>query len=373
MADNRLNLYLGLFQMNEDDSEDECETDQTDVAFIAALLSRDKRARIHGFTEEVIPAMQESEFRSHFRLSTRTFEYILNVIHDALLPKAPGGPFEAVSPMKQLLIFLWYLANQITIRELALKFGVSESTVHKAIRRVSECLTDQRQRFIRWPSSQRRRETSASFRDISGFDGIVGAIDGTHIRIMNLPGGDQDYINRKKFPSVQLQVVVDDELLITDTNVGWPGSAHDARVFRNSGIADRADHGLLFDEDQFLVGDSAYPLRPYLITVFKNYHNLTRQQKQFNKKLSSCRQVVERAIGLTKGRFRRLREVYCHQVKSICQLVTSACILHNMCILADDDVEIFVEEEEEVNEYHNMYHNHNSGVDLRNRLVESVH
>jgi hypothetical protein len=162
-----------------------------------------------------------------------------------------------------------------------------------------------------------------------------------------------------------------------------PGCAHDARVFRNSGFAEEADRGNIFDEDQFIVGDSAYPLRPYLVTVFKDNRHLTRQQKQFNKKLSSCRQVVERAIGLMKGRFRKLaiglmkgrfrklREVYCIKVSSMCQLITSACILHNMCILADDDVEIFVDEEEEVNQFNNMYHNVRSGVTLRNRLLHN--
>ena len=34
----------------------------------------------------------------------------------------------------------------------------------------------------------------------------IGCVDGTHIRLSNVLGGDADYINRKGYPFVQLQV-----------------------------------------------------------------------------------------------------------------------------------------------------------------------
>jgi len=45
-----------------------------------------------------------------------------------------------------------------------------------------------------------------SFEDEGGFPGVIGLIDGTHIRI-RAPGDDPDaYINRKKFFSLNLHV-----------------------------------------------------------------------------------------------------------------------------------------------------------------------
>ena len=41
----------------------------------------------------------------------------------------------------------------------------------------------------------------------SGIPGIIGALDGTHIRLYSAPKGDRDYFNRKQFPSIQLQVL----------------------------------------------------------------------------------------------------------------------------------------------------------------------
>ena len=40
----------------------------------------------------------------------------------------------------------------------------------------------------------------------SGLPGVVGFLDGTHIRMSGTIGGDQDYYNRKGYPSMQLQV-----------------------------------------------------------------------------------------------------------------------------------------------------------------------
>jgi hypothetical protein len=63
-----------------------------------------------------------------------------------------------------------------------------------------------------------------------------GLIDGSHVRI-DKPGEDpESYINRKKYFSVQLQAVVNEKGKFIDVFIGYPGSVHDARVFRNSPI-----------------------------------------------------------------------------------------------------------------------------------------
>ncbi|XP_064647456.1 uncharacterized protein LOC135500138 [Lineus longissimus] len=357
---------LVAYEMMDSDEEDD---ENDDICIIAIVLAREKRARMRNFAEEVVPSMSWKEFSSHFRISPRTFDFIQSVVEMDLLPKAPGGPLDAILPTKQIMVFLWYLANQEVMRSVAVKFGVSESTVHKIVRNVAEALIRRKKQFIRWPTPERRREISASFQESSGLVGVVGAVDGSHIRIMNLPGGESDYYNRKKFPSLQLQLVADDRLLIINTNVGWPGCAHDGRVFRNSQLAADADAGKLFSQDEFLIGDSAYPLRTYLMAVMKENRLLSREERVLNKKLSSCRQVVERAIGLMKGRFRRLRELYSRKVKDMCKLITCAAILHNMCILTDDEVEVYVEEEE-VNNFDNVYHCPAPAIALRRRLLQ---
>ncbi|XP_060557268.1 LOW QUALITY PROTEIN: uncharacterized protein LOC132717730 [Ruditapes philippinarum] len=206
-------------------------------------------------------------------------------------------------------------------------------------------------------------EISNSFYDSCGIDNIVGVIDGTHIPIVNCPGGENDYINRKGFPSVQLQLVVDDNLMIMDAYVGWPGSTHDARVLRNSAFFNNAETGRVISTRKFIIGDGAYPLKNWLITPYRDNGHLRINQRRFNRALSSARQCVERAMHFLKGRFRRLQKLYCHNIEDICKVVLAACVLHNLCILCEDKIEQFIDmnQAQDVNNYPNIFANNADG------------
>ena len=66
------------------------------------------------------------------------------------------------------------------------------------------------------------------------FPGVLGAIDGCDIPVKGLWKNPEQYINRKGFHSLQLQVICDVDMLFTDVFCSYPGSVHDARVFRKS-------------------------------------------------------------------------------------------------------------------------------------------
>lgn len=61
-------------------------------------------------------------------------------------------------------------------------------------------------KFINWPDAPTQNALSREFQLNSGIQGIIGCLIGSHIRLSAAPGGDNDYYNRKKFPSVRLQV-----------------------------------------------------------------------------------------------------------------------------------------------------------------------
>lgn len=58
--------------------------------------------------------------------------------------------------------------------------------------------------------------------------------------------------------------------------------------------------------------------------------------QRFNQILSSIRQVVERAIRLLKGRWRKLSLLQLLDIELMVHLIMKACVLHNFCILHDD-------------------------------------
>ncbi|XP_053399128.1 putative nuclease HARBI1 [Mercenaria mercenaria] len=260
------------------------------------------------------------------------------------------------------------------MREVAELFGLAISTVWFIFKTVVNAVVSLQKRIIRWPDENRRRDIAAAVQQASGFPGVVGFLDGTHIRLSSAIGGDADYFNRKGYPSIQLQLTVDHDLVITSAYTGWPGCTHDARVLRNSQLYQRAENGEQFSNGEHLFADNAYPLRNWLISPFKNFGNLDARQRRFNMKLSSQRQCVERAIGHLKGRFRRLREIPLHNPAHICKVIIAACICHNLCVLCDDDIENFIENDVQAdpNNYGNVYQNGYHGVARRMHLLQFV-
>ncbi|CAG8490986.1 23384_t:CDS:2, partial [Cetraspora pellucida] len=51
----------------------------------------------------------------------------------------------------------------------------------------------------------------------------------------------------------------------------------------------------------YIITNSAYPLKTYLIKPFPDHNALTSHERRFNKKLFSIRMIIERAFGYLKG------------------------------------------------------------------------
>ena len=84
----------------------------------------------------------------------------------------------------------------------------------------------------------------------------------------------------------------------------------------------------------------------WLLTPFKNNRHLTAVQIRYNEKHSGTRQVIERALGLLKGRWRRLKCLEMEAVEEIPSVVSAGCVLHNFCLLADEgDIEQFFDDD----------------------------
>lgn len=128
----------------------------------------------------------------------------------------------------------------------------------------------------------------------------------------------------------------------TDVYAGWPGKVHDAKVFRNSPIA---EHLQRLCGEGHILGDSAYPNLPYLLTPFRDNGHLTHIQKSYNRVHASIRVTAERAFGLLKGRFVRLQNVVQQDIETIVMTILSGCVLHNMCLMNMDVVEEVLQED----------------------------
>lgn len=119
------------------------------------------------------------------------------------------------------------------------KFDVSESSVHAAVHRVigyffaisgravycldiaeRECNKRAVHALVRWGSG--------------GLPDVIGMIDGCRVHISGLSEFEESYYNRKEFHSIVLQGICNADMVFIDVFAGFPGSAHDARMLRES-------------------------------------------------------------------------------------------------------------------------------------------
>lgn len=186
-----------------DDSEDE-------------ECDREVIEKVDGFVEEFVPRMSDKQFKQHFRMSAQTFEDLLKKIHLVDV----GGPIVGnpkVALEKEVMITIWYLGNIESFRCVANRFGITKSTCWKVVMRIGKLLlnVNRRNKIISWPKRERQIEIAHGYSQ-NGFTGVIGCIDGSHIKILAPKENPNSYVNRKGFHSILLQGVCDNKMLFID-------------------------------------------------------------------------------------------------------------------------------------------------------------
>lgn len=121
----------------------------------------------------------------------------------------------------------------------------------------------------------------------------------------------------------------------------------------------------IFSNKTCIIGDSAYPLLPWLVPPFRDNGYLTAQRFEFNFLHSSTRMTIESAFGYLKGNYFPSFEIFritYNNIQFIPELITAACIMHNIAIkenyenefFADNDflIDNAVDENYEINNLH---------------------
>uniref|UniRef100_A0AAQ4PXU3 DDE Tnp4 domain-containing protein n=1 Tax=Gasterosteus aculeatus aculeatus TaxID=481459 RepID=A0AAQ4PXU3_GASAC len=163
----------------------------------------------------------------------------------------------------------------------------------------------------------------------------IGAIDCTHVHLQAPCENEWEFINRKGRHSINVQLVCDADLIITNCVVKWPGSVHDACIL-SALYRDLQTNR----PDSIILGDSAYPLLPRLMTPFLTAN--TPAQARFNTAHCRARCAIERLNGVLKRRFACLNCVRAEPQKA-CNITLHCIVLHNIAtkrnvpLCADND------------------------------------
>uniref|UniRef100_A0A8C4X6H8 DDE Tnp4 domain-containing protein n=1 Tax=Erpetoichthys calabaricus TaxID=27687 RepID=A0A8C4X6H8_ERPCA len=217
----------------------------------------------------------------------------------------------ALSMEEQCLIALRFYASGTFYQVVGDNMGVDKSTVSNVVKAVSVELASLVNEF-------------RNFFLLGNMPNTIGVIDCTHVHIQAPHEREWQYVNRKGRHSINVQLVANADLIITNCVVKWPGSVHDARILRESALYRKLQSNR---PNGIILGDSAYPLLPWLMTPFPVAN--TPEQAGFNSAHCKTRCAIERLNGVLKRRF-ACRNYLRVEPKVACNIILACIVLHNI-------------------------------------------
>ena len=259
-----------------------------------------------------------------------TFLHICNKLSPALR-RTNTVLRRPLSVEQRVAVALWCLATPTEYRTIPHLFGIARSTVCEIVHETCQCILDVLMKpCIQFPTGDKLSQVVDEFKRKWAVPQCFGAIDGSHVPISAPSNLHTDYYNRKGWYSMLIQGLV-----------GWPGSVHDARVLARSALYNDIECNHILpnvtvsisgvDVPLYMIGDSAYPLKKWLMKPFAHNTALNEQQQNYNYRVCRARIVTEIAFGRLKARWRRLLKRNEMHVENLPNVIAAACVLHNIC------------------------------------------
>ena len=240
------------------------------------------------------------------------------------------GKSAALPVYLQVLSALKFYATGVTLSVGSEIHCIGKSSIHRCMDSVTNALVARHDQFITFPTTiDSLVEKAEKFYQIDGFPNVVGCIDGTQVPILRPRIDEELFVCRKMFHSINVQIVCDADLVITNIVAKWPGSTHDSFILHTSGINDSFESGEI--GFGLLLGDSGYALKSWLMTPLQN--PTSHQEMRYNWSHIRTRSSVERCIGVLKSRFRSIAAASGPLRQSppkCCRTIVVCAILHNI-------------------------------------------
>ncbi|CAG5019536.1 unnamed protein product [Parnassius apollo] len=156
-----------------------------------------------------------------------------------------------------------------------------------------------------YKSKSERDAIKRRFYEKFNIPAVLGCIDGTHISIVRPTENEERFFNRKHFHSRNVLIICDADLNILSVDASFGGASHDSFIWNQHPVKNHIISLLSSGENVYLLGDSGYAQREYMMTPILNA-DVDSPEGYYNKLHCSARNTVERAIGVLKNRWRCL-------------------------------------------------------------------
>ncbi|KAK3885897.1 hypothetical protein Pcinc_009915 [Petrolisthes cinctipes] len=127
----------------------------------------------------------DDQFIKRFRLDRAGIIAVTDLVRDKLQSRTERS--RPLDPETKVAITLRYLATGKMQQCCCDDFGTTQPTISRVITQTLDALADPqiRLQFMRFPRTRDEiQRKQREFMETSGFPGVVGAIDGTHVRIV---------------------------------------------------------------------------------------------------------------------------------------------------------------------------------------------
>ncbi|XP_048513980.1 protein ALP1-like [Athalia rosae] len=278
-------------------------------------------------------------FFTYTRMNGERFEYLLAMVGPLIIKRKM---YTVITPAQRLAMTLRFLAAGDSQDSLSFAYRCAQSTVSCILKETTQVVIAVLKRLYLAPptSEEEWRNVASGFWNEWQFPHCIGAIDGKHIQIQAPQTSQSIFFNYKKTFSIVLLAICDAHYNFLMVDIGAEGSQSDGGIFQSSELGQRLEGKTLgippsnylpgTDADMpfFLVGDAAFPLKPYLMKPYSG-RELPDRDAIFNYRLSRARRVIENSFGILSARWRIFRHPICASLENTESIVESAICLHN--------------------------------------------
>lgn len=229
-----------------------------------------------------------------------------------------GGPNYKLELVDYLLMTIMWIRLYLTTEALGVLFEVDKATVSRNGRKILAVLRRISEGEIQWPDPPGRGQGKDLAEVLGDYPDVFAILDGTEQPIQRPRDPQQQrafYSGKKKRHTVKKGIVVNQEGLIRAITPSTPGSVHDLRHFRESGVLHH------IPREVSVLGDAGFDglhhdLPAHSVATphkARRNHPLTEAQKLLNQELARVRIVVENVLAQMKH-FRALAERFRHSL-----------------------------------------------------------
>lgn len=261
----------------------------------------------------------------HTGVKREVFFDMLSILQDKYDKAHKNGSNKGIGPACRLVIALCYWREYRCMRQMALDFDLSLSTICNSITWVENTLGEN----VKFQFEDIQIEIEKYEEKYEAIDFIIGDVEEQQIEI---PSKNQEeyYSGKKKRHTLKNQIIAvgGKKRIINIFNA--KATVHDFQMLKNSNVIETLENKKikgLFDSGyqgiQKLLTNAKIPFKK------SKYHELTEEEKEFNKQLSRERVEIEH-INREIKKFRIMKDIYRSHRDRYQLRLTIICCLYNL-------------------------------------------